>query len=511
MQEVEFRLLGDCLTHNGASRHLAEPDWDRFAAWTDTYHDLAWRPDADDALLALGRDIHAWLDGNERWLAALRELADGPVIADFAVPGTPSAQDRQFLEVPWELAATGDTWLAADPAMMWAPLRRIGAVATPPPPNPTHRLGVMFMAAAPRGQTNLDIEAEEVAILRATAELGLDLTVEDSGTLREMSQAWHAAGTLDALHLCCHGMGGDAPFLALEDADGDPAKATLEDLAGGFVQGRPRLVFLSACHTGEGDETVDSLASSLIRVGFPTVLGWADAVSDRDASAFAAAFYARAAQPRTTVQATWAAARYDLLRQQRPPVHWHLARLFLGRTGGGALSAGTAARQRDDPDAGRKGVLDAPGRQIDVASRFEFVGRRRQVQAIQRAFRHKTHAGAVILGLGRQGKSSLAARVIDRHPELMPVVLFRACDGPTLLAELSRKVDGARRFAPATATRSIRIEPASTNRTRCSTRCGRCCKDRAAIGAKAASRSYCCWTISRPCSTRPPARMTFTV
>jgi hypothetical protein len=443
MQEVEFRLLGDRLTHNGASRHLTEPVRDRFAAWTKRYHDLAWRPGADDALLALGCDIQAWLDGDGGWLAALRELADGSVIADFAVPATPSAQDRQFLEVPWELAATGDTWLAADPAMMWAPLRRIGATAAPPPPSPAHRLGVMFMAAAPRGQTNLDIEAEEAAILRATADIGLDLTVEDSGTLPEMSRAWHAVGSLDALHLSCHGMGGDTPFLALEDAGGDLAKATLEDLAGGFVQAKPRLVFLSACHTGEGDETVDSLARGLIRVGFPAVLGWADAVFDRDASAFAAAFYARAAQPGTTVQAAWAAARYDLLRQPRPPAHWHLARLFLGRTGGGVLAAGTAARQRDDPDAGRKGVLDAPGRQIDVASRFEFVGRRRQTQAIQREFRRKTHAGAVILGLGRQGKSSLAARIIDRHPALTPVVLFRACDGPSLLAELSRKVDGA--------------------------------------------------------------------
>ena len=216
MQEVEFRLLVDRLTHNGVSRHLSGQDWDRFADWTKRYHDLAWRQDNDDALLTLGRDIHTWLDGNEHWLAALRDLADGPVVTDFAVQGTPTEQDRRFLEVPWELAATDDTYLAADPAMMWAPVRRIGPTGIPPPPNPAHRLGVMFMAAAPRGQTSLDIEHEEAAILRATADLGLDLIVEDSGTLKEMTQAWNTLGSLDALHLSCHGLGGDTPFLALE-------------------------------------------------------------------------------------------------------------------------------------------------------------------------------------------------------------------------------------------------------------------------------------------------------
>jgi hypothetical protein len=443
VEQVEFRLLTNRLTHKTQARYLTEADWNRFSAWTTTYHDLAHRPGSDDALLALGRDIHTWLDGDERWLAGLRGLQSAPVIADFAVPDTPTVHDRQFLEVPWELAAEGDTYLAADPAMMWAPLRRIGPAATPPPPRHTNRLGVMFMAAAPRGEAPLDIEAEEAAILRASTGLDLDLMVEDSGTLPEMAQAWSHAGSLDALHLSCHGMGGDKPFLALEDPVGDRADATLKDLAGKFVRAKPSLLFLSACHTGEGDDWVDSLARGLIQVGFPAVLGWANAVSDRDASVFAARFYQRAAEPGMTPQEALAAARYDLLRLPRPPAHWHLARLFLGRTGGGTLAGGTGARLRDDPDAGRKGLLEAPGRQIEVASRFEFVGRRRQVQAILRQFRAKPGAGAVILGLGRQGKSSLAARIIDRFPALTPVVLYQACDGPTLLAEISRSIAGA--------------------------------------------------------------------
>src|SRR4051812_16153203 len=229
MQQVEFRLRADRLTHQGVPRHLTAPDWDRFAGWIKDYHALTGPGDHADELLALGRDIHGWLDSDERWLLALRDRADAPVIAEFAVQGTQTEHDRLFLEVPWELAATADNFLAADPAMMWAPLRRIGPTVTPPAPNPAHRLGVMFMAAAPRGQSDLNIEGEEAALLRATADLGLDLVVEDTGTLPEMRQAWDRIGSLNALHLSCHGMGGDAPFLALEDADGELARTELAD------------------------------------------------------------------------------------------------------------------------------------------------------------------------------------------------------------------------------------------------------------------------------------------
>jgi hypothetical protein len=141
MQEVEFRLTGDRLTHNNATRVLTGADQDGFVAWIARYHDLAWQAGNNDALLVLGQEIRTWLDGDEQWLATLGDNLDSPVVAAFAVSGTATGADRRFLEVPWELAATGDGFLAADPAMMWAPLRRIGATVVPPPPDPRHRLG----------------------------------------------------------------------------------------------------------------------------------------------------------------------------------------------------------------------------------------------------------------------------------------------------------------------------------------------------------------------------------
>jgi hypothetical protein len=203
---------------------------------------------------------------------------------------------------------------------------------------------------------------------------------------------------------------------------------------------------------------VDSLALGLVGLGMPAVLAWADAVNDRDASAFAAEVYRQAAHHATSTQAAWALARAGLLRRKRdkePPEHWHLARLFLGPRGGGPLAVERAARLASY-DAGRKDIVEARGGRIEVASRFEFVGRRREIQTIRREFRRAEHAGVVIHGFGRQGKSSLAARIMDRHPELTRVVLFQRCDGPSLLAAIRAQVGGLPEFATAGGTASIR-------------------------------------------------------
>jgi hypothetical protein len=50
MQQVEFRLAGDRLLHNGATRHLTAQDRERFAGWIKAYHGLAWQPGNDAAL-----------------------------------------------------------------------------------------------------------------------------------------------------------------------------------------------------------------------------------------------------------------------------------------------------------------------------------------------------------------------------------------------------------------------------------------------------------------------------
>jgi tetratricopeptide (TPR) repeat protein len=444
MREIEFRLDGDTLIHQGAPRALTKADWARFDDWVKQYHDVSWLPHNQEKLLGLGHQIHEWLDGQERWLENLRDAPDAPVIAEFAVRAQPDEQARRFLEAPWELAADGNGHLAAQASLMWAPVRRVGRRADPLPPNDKNRLGVMFMAAAPLSIPELDFEAEEAAILRAIERVGLDLVVEDSGNLDELGVAWRQ-GSLDALHVSCHGIGGIYPALALEGMGGELERVGLDRLVAAFSGRLPRLVFLSACHSGQNDAAADSLAVGLIGAGFPAALAWADAVRDADASAFAAEFYRQAAHRATSVQAAWALARSRLLRPERGrelSKHWHLARLFLGPAGGGKLAVGQDHRVASH-DAGRKEIVEARGGRIEVASHFEFVGRRREIQTIRREFRHPDHAGVLLHGFGRQGKSSLAARIMDRHPDLTRVVLFQRCDGPSILGAIRERAPEA--------------------------------------------------------------------
>jgi tetratricopeptide (TPR) repeat protein len=79
-------------------------------------------------------------------------------------------------------------------------------------------------------------------------------------------------------------------------------------------------------------------------------------------------------------------------------------------------------------DHGHKAFLDARKQQSPVASREAFVGRRRELQTCLSVLRKGERAGLLIHGLGRLGKSSLAARLCHRRQDLAPVVIFGRYD-----------------------------------------------------------------------------------
>ena len=75
------------------------------------------------------------------------------------------------------------------------------ASLAPGRPLDAYRLGVAFMASAPRGAVELDFEAEERAILEAIdPKRGIDLLVEDSG---DPAAAEAAAGGACRACRCC--------------------------------------------------------------------------------------------------------------------------------------------------------------------------------------------------------------------------------------------------------------------------------------------------------------------
>jgi len=434
------------------SRKLDE-DFKKFEEWALSYRQALPRPNNEKTLLAIGRKMREWLDGGERWLQRLEKSWQPPFIVEFSVPSTkPGENENMFLEAPWELLALDGGFLAADPGILYSPVRRLGKAGSPPDPSP-YRLSMVFMAAAPRGERHLNFEAEEAAFLEATGSIGLDLTVDESGTLPLLAECvarTAGADTLDVLHLSCHGTASPQPTLLLEDDEGVPHRVTARKLATELGGKRPRLLCLSACETDVPDRMLGSSAASMISRGAPAVLGWSGPVRDAAATRFAAMLYGRLAL-HETVEESVARARHTLLAPgdtlaaggQRSE-DWHRARLTLGPHGGGVLCCGERARGREDLTYNYRAFLNERDSEVPVAGPREFVGRRRPIQEILAAFRSRhldaRPAGVLVHGMGRQGKSSLAARIAHRLKEHIPVVLHGRFDARAVLEVFSRFV-----------------------------------------------------------------------
>jgi hypothetical protein len=299
MSQVDIRLENDrldirCDEANVAeTRSLTAEDRQGFAQWGETYRSLLDQTGSADTLLDLGRKMYAWLDGGARWLDRVRRDGRPPLVVDFVAPRHPSPSEATFLDAPWELLADEHGHLAAYPDLKYCPVRRLGPRATPAPPSDC-RLSMVFMAAAPEGQVPLNYETEEAAILEATGNIGIDLTVEESGTLPLLAECLaqeSLSEPVGVLHISCHGRHHASPRLLLEDDRGGPAPATAADLADALPAQHPRLLSLSACETAAPDLLLGSLSVALLSRGQPAVLGWAGSVADAAATRVAAVHY----------------------------------------------------------------------------------------------------------------------------------------------------------------------------------------------------------------------------
>lgn len=419
-----------------------------------TRYDHAVRTGDNDALPMLGRELLGLMDATgwaTAWAAAAGARSLEIRVAD---PAAPLA--AALLDAPWELLATAAGFLADDASQLFELTRRIGSPATPVAPRHAD-LQLMFMAAAPIGADELDFEAEEGAILQATLGLPLHLVVEESGAAQPLAERLAQDGPFEALHLSCHGNIDPkrGPILAFEDVQGAMQPAFAGDLARLLGDADDTsLVFLSACRTAEqATDAADPARSTepfvrnLVRAGVHNVLGWDGSVYDTDAAAFATRFYRELALFARIPRAA-ALARQQLrqrnLEDARQGRHWHLARLYLGVQGGGFLAAKGLPKRKLASTSHANQFLDAQRGEVPVASRLAFVGRRRPIQAVMRAFATGS-AGVLVHGMGNLGKSSLAQRVATRMTGHQTVVVFKQYDALAVVDRLLDAVPAARR------------------------------------------------------------------
>ncbi len=404
----------------------------------------------------LGLELAGWLEGDGGQLSALLDRAERPLVFEVTGPREPSEPEWAVLRAPFELLARpGGGLLAEEELTGFCVVRRLGTAADRPGLD-GFRLGLAFMASSPRGQQELDFEAEEAAILGAVDEDRADLLVEDTGDPEQLARRLAGLGGMPVVHLSCHGLNSwrarpgapGVPVLMMEDDAGGDRPVTAGELAR-LLRVRPRLLFVSACLTAAAADTAGhlppgsghkdaagaagcagqelvahSMATALVTAGMPAVIGWDGSVGDMSATLFAERLY-RGLADRADVEIAVGDARRVLLESEDPVVRadWHLARLWLGPGGGGPLVAGRRKRSLIPAAHGTQTFLDRK-QQVPVAVPEMFVGRRPELQRALRALRSGRRAGVLLRGQGRLGKSSLAARIADRFPSHAKAVVF---------------------------------------------------------------------------------------
>ncbi len=386
-----------------------------------------------------GQALYQWLDQSDRLLSnALRQPhPEGLILA--------IATDEGLAQQPWELLHDGKSFLVEQrPPVI--PVRWVAtgqdpiAIASAPQNRP---LNVLFMATSPSGvEPVLDYEAEEAQILTATQRTPVDLRVEESGCLSELGYVVgeYESGYFDVFHLTGHATHTDRPCFLTESEYGDRVDSPAEAIVDALQHPLPPLLFLSGCRTGyAADGAIPSMAEALLAMGATAVLGWGERVKDTGATAAASALYQELAIGRTVPQAI--ASTYQTLIQQQV-ADWHKLRLYVGNTLPAALVTPLRTKGRKQlPEPSTSVEFRDDEKRLRVASRENFVGRRKQLQNCLRTLKTDTDkVGVLIYGMGGWGKSSIASRLWDRLPEHKKVLWWRQLDEPSLIRKLKDKL-----------------------------------------------------------------------
>ncbi|WP_449417244.1 GUN4 domain-containing protein [Phormidium nigroviride] len=387
-----------------------------------------------------GRSLYNWLDRSDRVLAnALNQFhREGLVIA--------IATDRGLAKLPWELLHDGDCFLVEKrPAIIpvrWVSNGQPIAIANSQPQN--RPLNLLFMATSPLGvEPELDYEAEEGQILETTQRTPVNLRVEESGCLTELSYVVreYERGYFDVFHLTGHATHyGEKPCFLTEDEYGNRVDSITDEIYEALTSRLPPLIFLSGCRTAySSEETIPSMAEELLKMGGTAVLGWGERVRDTDATAAASKFYCLLSQGEAITDAL-SSTYQTLIKQQARD--WHKLRLYVANILPQALVTPLRTRGRKQlPKPTTTSEFRDDEQRLRVAKREDFVGRRRQLQNCLRTLKgDNDKVGILIHGMGGLGKSSIASRLWDRLSEHEKVLWWRQIDASNLIKKLSSKL-----------------------------------------------------------------------
>jgi hypothetical protein len=299
---------------------------------------------------------------------------------------------------------------------------------TPEPVEPP--LHILVVIAAPDDQRPLDTE-EEIGVIQQALDDAMragrvEMDYADIATLPEIGdRLCHFRPHV--LHYTGHGAYDrerQASFLALEDDDGCTKRAGIADLRPYLVDDPDlRLAVLSGCQTAQTSDldAFAGIATGMLAVGVPAVLAMQSSILDPSAIELARAFYAAIAEGATPLEA---AQRSRLALRDAaggPGYDWGVPTLYL-RAPNLRLVADVEAGLKPAPT--RAAAIDVNGLPLPPY----FVGRKAELRQLRQALKSPHVTAAFVRGIGGMGKSSIAAKLLQRPYIALDDRLVIRCD-----------------------------------------------------------------------------------
>ncbi|MCA9542031.1 MAG: CHAT domain-containing protein, partial [Myxococcales bacterium] len=331
-----------------------------------------------------------------------------------------AAAQATLLALPWEMLATPTGPLfQRDPAVG---LRRVLVPRDARRPlKPTRApIRVLVVVARPDKAGLIDPRASADALIDAVAPLGEAVTLRflRPPTVEALAEAVREGG-FDVLHFDGHGVYEPTTglgFLCFEHRDAALREAGEVELISGAAlkqamgQHRLPLAFLEACQSAQAaDRPEGAMATALLDAGAESVIAMSHSVLVTTAARFTEAFYRALIDGRTVAEATTRARQTLASNPERGPglrlTDWSVPVLFQRGEDPLLVTGGVPAH------GGEKAAREKAARHetLPEIANHTFVGRLHERLAIERAF--ETRRVSVVLGVGGQGKTTLAAEI----------------------------------------------------------------------------------------------------
>jgi tetratricopeptide (TPR) repeat protein len=382
--------------------------------------------DEEHKLADYGRRLYSFLFGDGVRFGQFLEFND-----DYRRGARPTLalhRDAAALwRLPWEYLHDDAGFLALSGRFLLSrtPLG-LGELAPDPVEPP---LRILVVIAAPDDQRPLDTE-EEIGVIQAALDEAVqtgraEVDYLDDATLPAIGDALRQLKP-HVLHYTGHGAydpDRGASFLALEDENGCTKRADIADLKP-YLAADPdlRLALLSGCQTARTSD-VDAfagIATGLLAEGVPAVLAMQSSILDPSAIELARAFYAALAEGATPLDAAQRSRLALKNAADGPGYDWGVLSLYLRAPNVRLVGAGTEA----PPVHARAAVIDVGGLPLPP----HFVGRKAELRSLRHALRDPAVTAAFVAGIGGMGKSTVAAKLIQRPGAPLDGTLVIRCN-----------------------------------------------------------------------------------